>query len=113
MDGLAWFVSHGHTPNQLHPIFEGDDAHLLFAGDIVPTSAHLGLGWVMAYDVEPMRTIEEKRAIFERCFGEHIFLAFPHDPSIGGIALGGTRVVPRSAGCWNFSQTRYLTFVRS
>ncbi|MFQ5461945.1 MAG: MBL fold metallo-hydrolase [Phycisphaerae bacterium] len=93
-DGLRWFVSHGHTPHQLHPIFEGDDAHLLFAGDIVPTSAHLGLGWVMAYDVEPMRTIEEKRMLFERCLEERTFLAFPHDPSIGGVVLAGSASRP-------------------
>jgi len=94
-DGLRWFVSHGHTPYQLHPIFEGDNAQLLFAGDIVPTSAHLGTGWVMAYDVEPMRTIEEKQALYARCLREGTLLALPHDSLIGGIALAGDANHPK------------------
>lgn len=97
--GMDWFVSHGHTPYQLHPIFGSGESRILFAGDIVPTIAHLRLGWVMAFDVQPVVTIEEKEKMLGRCLEEGLMLAFPHDPKIGGAGLDGTvrRPIVRSA----------------
>ena len=89
-DGVEWFVSNGHTPCQLHPIFGSGPERLLFAGDIVPTVAHLRLGWVMAYDMAPVTTITEKQRIFRRCFEEGLSLALAHDPKVGGVVLDGT-----------------------
>lgn len=89
-EGLEWFVSHGHTPYQLHPVFGNGSQRLLFVGDIAPTVAHLRLGWVMAFDVQPVVTVEEKEAVFRRCFDEGLLLAFPHDPEIGGVSIDGT-----------------------
>ena len=93
-EGLAWYVSHGHTPFQLHPTFGAASKRLLFVGDVVPTVAHLRLGWVMAYDVVPMTTIEEKATIFRRCLEEGLLLALPHDPLIGGVRIDGTLARP-------------------
>ena len=78
-DGVEWFVSQGHTPYQLHPVFGFGGERLLFAGDLVP-----------AYDLYPMTTIREKEAVFRRCFDEGLFLAFPHDPKVGGVVIDGT-----------------------
>ncbi len=93
-EGVEWFVSNGHTPCQLHPIFGSGSKRVLFAGDIVPTMAHLRLGWVMAYDVEPLVTICEKEAIYRRCYEEGTVLAFPHDAKVGGVQLDGTVARP-------------------
>ena len=89
-EGLSWFVSCGHTPYQLHPLFGKGEQKILFSGDIVPTSRHLRLGWVMAYDVLPMTTIEEKQMIYRHCLDDGTCLAFPHDPEIGVAELSGT-----------------------
>ncbi len=89
-EGWAWFVSSGHTPCQLHPVFGSGGTKLIFIGDIVPTKAHLPPAWVMAYDVQPLTTITEKRAIYRRCLDEGLLLAFPHDPEVGGVEIGGT-----------------------
>lgn len=97
-EGLEWLVSHGHTPYQLHPLFAGGDEHLLFVGDLVPTTAHLRQGWVMAYDVKPMTTIDEKAMVYRRCFEQGWKLAFPHDPRIGGVTIDGTVQRPVVAG---------------
>ncbi|MFQ5591811.1 MAG: MBL fold metallo-hydrolase [Phycisphaerae bacterium] len=90
LEGVEWFVSHGHTPYQLHPIIGSEAGRVLFIGDLAPTVAHLRLNWVMAYDVAPLETIAEKEAVFRRCFDEGLLLAFPHDPAIGGVAIEGT-----------------------
>lgn len=94
LEGWSWFVSHGHTPYQLHPVFQGGGRPLMFIGDIIPTINHLGLAWVMAYDVQPMTTIAEKQSIYQRCAEEGLLLAFPHDPLAGGIELDTTGKKP-------------------
>jgi glyoxylase-like metal-dependent hydrolase (beta-lactamase superfamily II) len=89
-DGVTWFVSNGHTPYQLHPVFGVGPERLMFIGDLVPTAAHLRLSWVMAYDLQPMTTIAERESIYRRCLNEGLLLAFPHDPETGGVAIEGT-----------------------
>ena len=55
----------------------------LFLGDVVPTAVHVKLPWVMAYDLDPARTLETKRALFTRAVA-------------GGLAAGlGPRQGPR------------------
>jgi glyoxylase-like metal-dependent hydrolase (beta-lactamase superfamily II) len=98
LEGVEWFVSHGHTPYQLLPVFGSPGGRrLLFAGDVIPTSHHLPLPWVMAYDVEPLKTIAEKQRVYERCGRERFLLAFPHDPVVAGVEVeaSSARVVVR------------------
>ncbi len=94
IDGLSWWVSHGHTPFQLHPIFGNDSKRLIFCGDIIPTIAHLRLTWVMAYDLRPTTTIAEKEWINGHGVREGWILTFPHDPTHGGVAIDGTAARP-------------------
>ncbi len=89
-DQVEWFVSHGHTPYQLHPIFGAGDERLMFIGDLVPTVAHLRLSWVMAYDLRPLETTRERELVYRRCLDEGLLLAFPHDPNVAGVAIEGT-----------------------
>lgn len=98
-EGLAWYISHGHTTYHLHPIFGAGQERILFVGDLVPTAAHLRLAWVMAYDLRPLVTICEKVDIFRQCFEDGWVLAFPHDPRAGGARIEGTseRVIVSSA----------------
>ena len=88
--GVEWFVSHGHTPGQLHPRFTGVGSSLLFVGDLTPTVAHLRLSWLMAFDVEPLVTIREKTGVLRKCIDDSLMLAFPHDPTVGGVMIDGT-----------------------
>lgn len=92
-DGIRWLVSHGHTPGQLLPIFEDDRDRLLFVGDLIPTSTHLSPAWVMAYDLFPLQTIEEKKRVLRWCQSDGMMLAFPHDRRMGGarVDAGGRR----------------------
>lgn len=90
IDGIDWFVSKGHTPYQLLPVFSAEKDGLMFVGDIVPTIAHLRLGWVMGYDLFPLTTIAEREQIYDRCIRDGMSIAFAHDPAHGGVSLGGT-----------------------
>ncbi len=85
--GVRLFVSDGHTPGQLLPIFHDTAHEMMFVGDLFPTSSHLRVPWLMAYDLEPLKTIDEKKRILEWCRGRGTWLAFPHDVRLGGAQV--------------------------
>ena len=58
---------------------------LCFLADVVPTSAHLPLPWIMGFDIEPLVTLESKRRLYGRAEAEGWLLMFEHDPD---VALG-------------------------
>jgi glyoxylase-like metal-dependent hydrolase (beta-lactamase superfamily II) len=56
-----------------------------FIADLIPTAAHLPLPWIMGYDLEPLRTLESKRALLRDAVEGSWRVVFEHDP---GIASG-------------------------
>lgn len=51
----------------------------LFLGDVAPTAVHTRLPFVMAYDLDPARTVETKRALFQRAVAEDWIVMWGHD----------------------------------
>lgn len=96
-EGVSFFVSRGHTVCQLLPIFRDDRRELLFTGDVFPTTSHLRIPWVMAYDLEPLRTIEEKKRILDWCAARGTWLALPHDRRTAGVRMDMTAGRPTVA----------------
>lgn len=80
--GIKLLPIHGHTPFQQMVMVEDHRQTLLFAGDLVPTSAHVPLPWVMGYDLQPLTTLEEKRRYLIRAAEEKHLVVFEHDPEI-------------------------------
>lgn len=90
MPGVEWRLSHGHTPYQLLVNVGEGREKVAFTGDAIPTSAHLRAGWVMAYDLYPLTTMEEKQSLARRAIEDGWLVAFPHDPKLAAVDLGGT-----------------------
>jgi len=72
----------GHTPHHQSVWIEDAGDTALFLADVCPTAAHLPLPWVMGYDLEPLVTLESKRALWERAQREGWRLVFEHDASV-------------------------------
>jgi glyoxylase-like metal-dependent hydrolase (beta-lactamase superfamily II) len=79
--------SEGHTAGQQLPRFHGDGTHVTFCADVIPTHAHLRPSWVMAYDVLPLTTIEEKKVVMAEALEDDGVLVFEHDPLMAGCRL--------------------------
>ena len=62
--------------------------HACFVGDLVPTTAHLDLTWGMAYDLDPLRVIEERRRLYRQAIPERWLLLFPHDHHTPAARIG-------------------------
>jgi glyoxylase-like metal-dependent hydrolase (beta-lactamase superfamily II) len=80
-------VSEGHTVGQQLPRFHDGATHLTFCGDLIPTSAHLRPSWVMAYDLNPLTTIEEKKVLVAEAVEDDGLLFFEHDPVVAACRL--------------------------
>jgi glyoxylase-like metal-dependent hydrolase (beta-lactamase superfamily II) len=85
--GVDIFVSEGHTVGlQLVKVSDGDKT-VAYCGDLVPTTAHLRAAWVMAYDLYPLTTIEEKKMLLAQAAEEGWVLFFEHDPNVAACTV--------------------------
>jgi glyoxylase-like metal-dependent hydrolase (beta-lactamase superfamily II) len=88
LDGIDVRVVDGHTPAmQMVSVVAGDGVGLLFCADLVPTKAHLRWPYIMAYDNQPMVTLEEKHRWLPRAAAAGEIVVFGHDPTCDGAKL--------------------------
>ncbi len=81
--GISVRLTPGHTPYHQSVLLESGGERACFLGDVVPTSHHLPLPWIMGYDVEPLVTLESKRALLAAAHREDWLLVFEHDAAVG------------------------------
>ncbi len=79
-DKLFFKCSFGHTPHLLHPY----DEKFIYMADLVPTSHHIPLPWVMGYDINPGQTTADKIEFFKFILKENLTLIFEHDMNFWG-----------------------------
>jgi glyoxylase-like metal-dependent hydrolase (beta-lactamase superfamily II) len=72
----------GHTPHHQSVLLESGGERAFYPADLVPTSAHLPLPWIMGYDVEPLVTLETKRTYLRQAAEEKWLVVFEHDASV-------------------------------
>ena len=72
----------GHTGQHQIVYLESAGKTAVFTADLIPTTAHVQIPWIMGYDLFPMETLAvKKRVIREAIDGEHLIF-FEHDPLI-------------------------------
>jgi glyoxylase-like metal-dependent hydrolase (beta-lactamase superfamily II) len=74
----------------------------VFAADLIPTTAHVDLPWIMGYDLFPMETLEFKRAFLREAIEREYIIFFEHDPRIGAgyIREQNHRLFVEPVGNW-------------
>ena len=78
--GISVYRTPGHCPHHLSVVLRSGGQTACFLADVMPTFAHLPLPWIMGYDVEPLVTLESKRALLRRATEERWLLVSTHDP---------------------------------
>lgn len=76
--GLKFKVSHGHTPYLIHPY----DERLIYLADLIPTTRHVHLPWIMAYDMQPGQTAIEKEEFLQFAKDNDLYIIYEHDKDI-------------------------------
>jgi glyoxylase-like metal-dependent hydrolase (beta-lactamase superfamily II) len=69
----------GHTAQMIGVHIESGGEHACYIGDLIPTAHHLDPTWVIAYDLDPVRCIAERKRFYERAIPEQWTVLFTHD----------------------------------
>jgi len=72
----------GHTPGLMIPVIQSKGKTLVYTGDLIPTVAHIPLIWNMSYDIESLKTIDEKEKLLNEALENNYILVFQHDESV-------------------------------
>ena len=80
LPGIRVRIVNGHTAALQCPLISDGTTSLLYCADLIPLASHLHLPWIMAYDLRPLITLEEKRKTLEQAVEEEWILFFEHDP---------------------------------
>jgi glyoxylase-like metal-dependent hydrolase (beta-lactamase superfamily II) len=87
LPGIRCLPTPGHVPFHQSVVVESGGERGCFLADLVPTTAHLPLPWIMGYDLEPLVTLESKRRLYHRAEAEGWLLLFEHDPVVAAGRL--------------------------
>ncbi len=80
--GVSLRTIPGHTRYMQVVMIESQGQKACYVSDLIPTAAHLDLLWVMAYDLFPMETIENKKRFYDEAIPGRWLVVFTHDPAI-------------------------------
>jgi glyoxylase-like metal-dependent hydrolase (beta-lactamase superfamily II) len=82
--GVRLVKAPGHNRDMCVVTLDGGDAasRAVFWADLVPTTAHVGYPWIMAYDLYPLETLENKKRWLPRAADEGWLCVFEHDPIV-------------------------------
>ncbi len=80
LPGIDALVTPGHTPAHMSLRLASQGAQAAFLSDLASQAIHFErLGWMSAYDVEPLVTLETKRHWQKWALATQALLIFPHD----------------------------------
>jgi len=80
--GISVEVFPGHTRDMQAVMLRSGGQTACYISDLIPTSAHLDLNWVMGFDLYPLETIESRKRYYARAVPEKWLTMFTHDPNL-------------------------------
>ncbi len=69
----------GHTEKMMLPQIQYKGHTLVYMADLLPSTAHLPIPYVMAYDMFPLTTLQEKKNFLQEAVENNYILYFEHD----------------------------------
>jgi glyoxylase-like metal-dependent hydrolase (beta-lactamase superfamily II) len=96
--GIDVAVYPGHTRDLQAVFIRSGSQTACYISDLIPTTWHLDITWVMAYDLFPLETIENRKEYYGKALAENLLTIFTHDPEIPWAYLenvkGKIKVLP-------------------
>lgn len=72
----------GHTGAMMLPQIKYKGRTIVYVADLLPSAGHIPIPYVMAYDMFPLTTLQEKKSFLEEASANNYILFFEHDPVI-------------------------------
>lgn len=80
LPNISLVVSNGHTIGHQVVQIADNEKQLFYCGDVIPTSTHVRGAWIMGYDLDPLKIIQEKTDLLKMTESKPSYLFFEHDP---------------------------------
>jgi glyoxylase-like metal-dependent hydrolase (beta-lactamase superfamily II) len=105
--GVSAIVTGGHTTDHQVAVVRSDGESFVHLADIVPTRSHMRGPWNQSFDLDAIRTMEQKAEYLKRAIDERWWVSFAHDERFfaaqvandrGRLILGATVDVPPGFG---------------
>lgn len=96
MPGINVRFLYGHTRAMMMPIISTPEEEFVYTVDLMPSQWHIRVPYIMAYDIQPMVTLEEKKRVLQDAVDKNHTFIFEHDP-----VLGQSKIVKDSRGRFN------------
>ncbi|MFC2132162.1 MBL fold metallo-hydrolase [Bacteroidota bacterium] len=77
--GFELRLFNGHTDGQILPFINYNSNTIVYMADLLPSTAHIPMPYVMSYDSRPMLTMQEKKGFFKEALEKNYTLFFEHD----------------------------------
>jgi len=78
-DGIEIKFFHGHTDSQIIPFITTNNKTIVFCADLLPSTGHVPLPYVMGYDIRPLTTLIEKEKFLNEAIEKKYILFLEHD----------------------------------
>jgi glyoxylase-like metal-dependent hydrolase (beta-lactamase superfamily II) len=80
--------SYGHTESMMLPeIRVNEKVTLVYTADLIPSAHHVGLPYIMGYDIRPLVTLEEKTSFLRKVADKGYYLFLEHDKDTECISI--------------------------
>jgi glyoxylase-like metal-dependent hydrolase (beta-lactamase superfamily II) len=80
--GLRLYQTDGHTPGMITLAIEDKKHPVYYCTDLFPTTYHVPLHYISAYDLHPLQLVREKIFFLKKAAKTGGIIIFPHDPNI-------------------------------
>lgn len=77
--GFDILTVNGHTEKMMLPVLEFKSRTIVFVSDLIPTSGHIRVPFIMGYDTRPLQTLREKESFLENAAKDKFLLFLQHD----------------------------------
>ena len=79
-ESISVRFAYGHTDAMMLPQIQYKGRTLVYMADLLPSTGHIPIPYVMAYDMFPLQTLQEKKAFLQEALENEYILYFEHDP---------------------------------
>ena len=87
LPGIRVHTAMGHTEKMMYLELDYQHRKLYYCADLLPSAGHIGLSYIMSYDIRPLETLKEKQILLNKAYAEEGLLYFEHDRDIECCSL--------------------------
>ena len=89
---LSFRMVNGHTEAMMLPQIKYKGRTIVFVADLLPSQGHIPIPYIMAYDMQPLLTLNEKKVFLKEALENDYVLFFEHDPQYECSTLQQTEI---------------------